>query len=123
MARKFSASLMRIASLCLPPDHQLLDLGDGLGRVEALGTGLGAIHDGVAAIEPERVLEIVKALAGRLVAAVGDVAIGLQQGRGTKIAVVVPPIAWAGGRATGAQDAFVEPVKLDAVVVALPPLL
>src|SRR5262245_10210252 len=50
-------------------DHHLLDLGDGLRRVEALGAGFGAVHDGVAAVEPERILELVEALAPGLVAA------------------------------------------------------
>src|SRR5262245_58508963 len=54
-----------------PRHHQLLDLGDGLGRIEVLRAGPGAVHDGVAAIEAEGVLEIVEPLAGRLVAAVG----------------------------------------------------
>ena len=57
-------------TLHLPLDHHALDLGDGLGGVEALRAGLGAVHDGVAAIEPERVFEIVEPLARRLVAAV-----------------------------------------------------
>ncbi len=51
-----------------PPDHELLELDDRLGRVEALRAGLGAVHDGVTAVQPERVLERVEALAGRLVA-------------------------------------------------------
>ena len=29
------------------PRQQLLDLGDGAAGVEALGAGLGAVHDGV----------------------------------------------------------------------------
>jgi len=58
--------------------HQLLDLADGLGRVEALGADLGAVHDGVAAIQLERIFQIVQALAGGLVAAVGDPSIGLR---------------------------------------------
>src|SRR5690606_11461708 len=86
--------------------HQLLDLADGLGRIEALGAGLGAVHDGVAAVEPERVLELVEALAGRLVAAVGDPAVGLQQNRRSEVAVAVPPVARAGGRAAEAEDAL-----------------
>src|SRR5215467_103385 len=53
----------------LPLDHHPLDLGDGLGRVQVLGAGLGAVHDGVAAVEAKRILEIVEALSGRLVAA------------------------------------------------------
>ena len=39
-----------------PGHYQLLDLGDRLGRVEVLGTGVGAVHDGVAAVEPEGIL-------------------------------------------------------------------
>src|SRR5471032_2709953 len=74
-------------------DHQLLDLGDRLGRIEALGTGLGAVHDRVAAVEPERILELVEALALGFVAAVGDPAIGLQQDGGTEITVAAPPVA------------------------------
>src|ERR1700753_2412242 len=52
-------------------DQHLLDLADRLRGVETLGAGVGAVHDGVAAIEPERVFQIVQALAGLLVAAVG----------------------------------------------------
>src|ERR1700704_4873586 len=78
-----------------PLDHHLLDLGDGLGRVEALGAGLGAIHDGVAAVEPERVLELVEPLALGLVAAVGQPAIGLQQDGGSEIALAGPPVGGA----------------------------
>src|SRR6188472_3755784 len=83
--------------LHLPLDHHALDLGDGLGRVEALGAGLGAIHDGVAAVEPERVLEIVEAVTGRLVAAVLQPSVGLKQRGRTKEALAVPPIARARG--------------------------
>src|SRR5262249_54503707 len=76
----------------LPLDHHASDLGDGLGRVEALGAGFGAIHDCVAAVEPERILEIVEAVAGRLVAAVFEPAVGLQQRGWSEEALAVPPI-------------------------------
>jgi hypothetical protein len=55
-------------ALVLPFNHHLLDFGDGLGGVEILRAGLGAIHDGVAAVQPERVFEIVEPLARGLVA-------------------------------------------------------
>ena len=100
-------------------DHQLLDLGNRLGRVEPLGAGLGAVQDGVAAVEAERVLQIVQPLALGLVAAVAQPAVGLQQGRGPEIVRLVPPVARAGGRATGAEDAFVEAVELLAVFLGL----
>src|SRR3954449_7178755 len=103
-------------ALHLPLDHHALDLGDGLGGVEALGAGLGAIHDGMAAVEPERVLEIVEAVPGRLVAAVLQPAVGLQQRGRTEEALTVPPIARARGRAAGAQDALVQAIELLAVL-------
>ena len=53
-------------------DHHLLDFGNGFRRVQVLRADVGAVHDGVAAIEPERILEIVEPLAGRFVAGVGD---------------------------------------------------
>src|SRR5690606_40776707 len=43
------------------------------------GADLRAVHDGVAAIELEGIFKIVEPLAGRLIAAVHDPAIGLQQ--------------------------------------------
>src|SRR5512145_1182919 len=58
----------------------LLDLGNRLGRVQVLRAGFGAVHDRVAAVQAERVLELVQALAGRLVARVDDPTIGGQQG-------------------------------------------
>src|SRR4029077_20180050 len=78
----------------LPLDQHLLDLGDGLGGVEALRAGRGAIQDGVAAVEPERGFEIVEPLAGCLVAAVHDRTVRLQQDGRPEEALAVPPIAW-----------------------------
>src|SRR5690606_39455995 len=43
------------------PIYLLLDLGNRLGRVKPLRAGLRAVHDGVATIEAERILKIVKA--------------------------------------------------------------
>src|ERR1700724_1776368 len=108
-------------ALDLPLDQRALDLGDRLCRIEVLRAGLGAIHDGVAAIEPERVFEIVEPLAGGLVAGIDDPALRLQQRGRAEEAVGIPPVARAGGRAARAQNALVEPVELLPVVVALLP--
>src|SRR6476619_848335 len=66
-------------ALDLPLDHLQFEVGDRLGRVQILRAGLGAVHDGVAAVQPERILEIVEPLAGGLVSAVIDPAGRLQQ--------------------------------------------
>src|ERR1700738_1419847 len=85
--------LWRKLKLNLPLDHLQLELGDGFRRVEALRACLGAVHDGVAAIEPERVFKIVEPFAGGLVAWILDPARGLQQRGGPEEALAVPPIA------------------------------
>src|ERR1700720_3560105 len=99
--------------------HHSLSIGNCARRVEPFGAGLGAVHDGVAAIEPERALEPVEALASALIAAVGEPAIGLQQDRRAEIAVLVPPVARARGRAAEAEDTFPEPVELGALLLRL----
>jgi hypothetical protein len=57
----------------------------------------------MAAIQAEGIVELVEPLAGPIVAAVHDPAVGLQQDRGPQIALTVPPVARAAGRAAGAQ--------------------
>ena len=47
--------------------HHLLDFGNRLGGVETLGADLGAIHDGVTAIELERIIERIKAFFGFII--------------------------------------------------------
>jgi hypothetical protein len=84
-------------------DEHLFDLRDGLGRVEVLRADLGAIQDGVAEVEPERVLKIIEPLAARFVAAVHDPAVRLQQDGRPEEAFAGPPIAGTPGAAAGAE--------------------
>src|SRR5690606_24150168 len=112
----------RRAGSDLALQHQLLDGADGLGRVQPLRAGPRAVHDGVAAVELERILEVVQPRAGVLVARVDDPAVGLQQDRRAQVAVAVPPVAGARGAAAGAEDALVEAVELGAVLLRLQPL-
>src|SRR3546814_1813470 len=86
-----------------------------LGGRQALGANVRAVHDGVAAIEAERVLKLIQPFARHFVTAVGQPAIGLQQDRRAEEAVGVPPLAGAGCGTTGAQDALVKTVKLGAI--------
>ena len=86
------------------------------------GQRLGAVHDRVAAIETERILEPVEALAGALITTVGKPAVGLQQDRRAEILVLVPPVARARRRAAEAQDALPHAIELGAVLGRLPAL-
>src|SRR5450631_4530268 len=99
--------------------QELLDLADRLGRIQVLRTSLGAIHDGVAPVQAKRILQLIETLAGRLVAAVDNPPVGRQQRRRTEIAVTVPPVARATGRATGAQNAGRRPIDLFLILLGL----
>src|SRR5437762_568139 len=60
-------------------DHFQLELGDRFRGVQTLWARLGAVHDGVAAVEPERIFEIVEPFSGGFIAGVLDPAGCLQQ--------------------------------------------
>src|SRR5690606_31246755 len=99
--RQRQRSLPSMLLICseAPFNQQFLDLSDSLGRVQPLGACFGAVHDRVAAVQLERVFQLVQAGTGILVTRVHDPAIGLQQDGRTEITVAVPPIAGAGGGA------------------------
>lgn len=57
-----------------------------------LRTSLGAVHDGVAAVDREGVTQSLEALLGVLVAGVDDPAVGLHQHGRAEVLVSVPPV-------------------------------
>ena len=59
--------------------QHLLDVSDRFGGVESLGTGLGAVHDRVAAVELEAVVQSLQSLLSLLVTRVNDPAVGLRE--------------------------------------------
>src|SRR5262249_31883444 len=96
--------------------HHSFGVGDGAGRVQALRAGVSAVHDRVAAIKSEWVVESVESLTGALIAAIGEATIRMQQDRRAEILALVPPVAWAGGRAAEAQDALPRAVELGSLL-------
>src|SRR5688500_5149530 len=105
------------SGLMLALEHHLLDLRDRLRGVQVLRASLGAIHDRVAAVQAERIFELIETLAGRLVARVDDPTIGGEQGRGPEETIAVPPVARARSRTAGAQDAGRRTVDLFLVLL------
>ena len=64
--------------LYAPFNHQFLDFGNSLGRVQPLRACLRTIHDGVATIKPERILKIIQTFALGFITRIGNPTIGLQ---------------------------------------------
>lgn len=52
--------------------YTLLDLGNGLAGVQALGADLGTVHDGLALVQLEGIIQIVQPLLSEVVTAVND---------------------------------------------------
>jgi hypothetical protein len=61
-----------------PRGHHLLDLADGACRVQILWASFRAIHDRVATIQAERILELIKPITRSFVATIDDPTIGGQ---------------------------------------------
>src|SRR5438477_13019024 len=68
---------------------------DRFSRVQSPGAGARAVHDRMAAVKSERVMESLEPLLGSLVPAVDDPAIRLQEHRRAEVAVAGPPPARA----------------------------
>src|SRR5438034_421590 len=83
-----------------------LDQRDCFSGVESLGASARAVHDCMAAVKSERVMESIEPLIGGLVPAVHDPAIGLQEHRRTEVAVAGPPPTRAATGTAEAQNAF-----------------
>lgn len=75
--------------------QKLLDLSDGLAGVEALRARSRAVHDGVATVDAERILEPFQAGLCGFVARVNDPAVGLHEDGWAQVLVTVPPVRGA----------------------------
>lgn len=99
--------------------YSLLDGGNGLARIQALGASLGAVHDGVATVQLEGVVQLSQSLSSHLITRVLNPAEGLHQHSRTQVVVRSPPVRGAGGGAASTQNALVHTIQLLAVLLAL----
>lgn len=88
-------------------DNHFLDLGDRLTWIEALRTGSGAVKNGVAAVETERVLKIVESLFRRLIATICQPTPRLKQHGGPQKTIAISPMTRTPRGAAETEDAFV----------------
>jgi len=111
----WSSSLESRFSLLGDTSQELLDLGDGSAGVEALGAGLGAVHDGVTSVDTEGISEPVQSLCLLSISAVNDPSVGLHQNSWTQISISIPPVAGTGSATAGTEDTLVQSVQLGSV--------
>jgi len=87
-------------------DHRF-EVNNGLRGVETLRAALGAVHDAMAAVKLHGVVQPGKTFVGHVIAGIDDPTISLLQDSRSEVVLRVPPIRWARGRATSAEDALV----------------
>src|ERR671910_3761430 len=120
--RAWYPATVRAKRLAEPVEHDgPLHFLDGLGDLDAAGTGLGAVEGGPAAPDALLVVQHGQALGGSLVAGVEDEAVGVDDRRRAEVLVVGPEHRARGG-AGGAQDALGGVVEALTVLLRLAPL-
>lgn len=88
----------------------LLDVGNGLTRIQVLGADLGTVHDGMASVELKCIIQLFQSLLGRSIARVLDPTVRLHQDRRSQVLVGIPPVTGTRGRAASTQNAFVHTI-------------
>lgn len=106
-------------SFHLVSSHHLLNLCNSTGRVQTLRASPRAVENSVATVHAHAVIQRVLTLGGLLITGIGQPAVGLEEDGGTEVLLAVPPVRGTGGRAAGAENAFVQTVELLALLGAL----
>ena len=97
----------------------LLDLADGLARVQVLRARLTAVHDRVAPVQFERVVQRLQSFLAHVIPGVLDPPVRLHQDGRTQVAIGVPPVRRTRRATTSTKDALVHPIQLLPVDLCL----
>ena len=99
--------------------HLLLNLRNRQPRIQSLRTSPRTIQNSMAPIQTHTIIQRRLPLFLLLIPAIRQPPITLQQHRRSQILLAIPPIRRTRGRAAGAENAFVQPVKLLALFFRL----
>lgn len=99
--------------------HGLFDFSNGTTWVQALWTGLGTVHDGVASVQGHGVLQHFLSGLGGGVSGIHHPSVGLHQDGRTEVFLLVPPVGRTGGGTTSTKNTFVQTVQLGSVLDTL----
>jgi len=99
--------------------HSLLDLSNGLSGIQVLWTNLGTVHNGVATIQLEGIVQIVQSFLCHLVTRILDPSVRLHQNSRPEVLVGIPPVTGTRCRATGTKNTFVHSIELGTIFLRL----
>ena len=99
--------------------NRMLQLVDRSTRIQILGAGMRAVHNRMASIQLVRIVQTLQSLLRHLITGIGDPSVRLLQNRRTQVLISVPPVRRARRRAAGAENALVQAVQKQTVLVRL----
>ena len=97
----------------------VLQLVDRTTGVEVLRASLRAVHDSMATVELVGIVQTLQTLLRHLITGIGNPAVSLLENGRTEVLIRVPPVGGAGGGATSAENALVETVQQQTILVGL----
>ena len=97
----------------------MLQLVDRSSRIEILGASMRAVHNRMASIQLVRIVQTLQSLLRHLITRIGDPSVRLLQNRRAQILIAVPPVRRARRRAAGAENALVQTVQKQTILVRL----
>ena len=100
-------------------NHYYLQLVDRSSRIEILGASMRAVHNRMASIQLVRIVQTLQSLLRHLITRIGDPSVRLLQNRRAQILIAVPPVRRARRRAAGAENALVQTVQKQTILVRL----
>ena len=98
---------------------RMLYLVDRSTRIQILGASMRAVHNRMASIQLVRIVQTLQSLLRHLITGIGDPSVRLLQNRRTQVLISVPPVRRARRRAAGAENALVQTVQKQTVLVRL----
>ena len=99
--------------------NRMLQLVDRSTRIQILGASMRAVHNRMASIQLVRIVQTLQSLLRHLITGIGDPSVRLLQNRRTQVLISVPPVRRARRRAAGAENALVQTVQKQTVLVRL----
>lgn len=83
------------------------------------GTRLGTIHNGMTAIQLERIIQVLESLLSGGIPGIGNPSVGLHQDGRSEVLVGTPPVGRTGGGTAGTEDAFVHAIEFGPILFGL----
>lgn len=97
----------------------LFDFGNGLSRIQMFGAYFCTVHNGMASIQLESIIQFGQTFLGGSISGILNPTIRLHENRGSQILVGIPPVRWACRRTACTKNTLVHAIQFGAILLCL----